>query len=75
LVHVEMDWSAALRYDDSLAIQVTLGHVGTTSFSLRYALAVEGQERAAASAVYVIVDAAIQGKASLPTGFRTALER
>jgi acyl-CoA thioester hydrolase len=75
LVHVEMDWSAALRYRDSLAIEVTLGHVGTTSFSLRYALAVEGQERAAASAVYVIVDAAIQGKASLPTGLRTALER
>jgi len=75
LVHVEMDWSAALRYGDPLAIEVTLGHVGTTSFALRYALAVEGQGRATASAVYVIVDAAVLGKASLPTGLRTALER
>jgi acyl-CoA thioester hydrolase len=75
LVHAEIDWSAALRYGDSLAVEVTCGQVGTTSFTLRYELAVQAQVRATASAVYVIVDAAIHGKASLPTGLRTALDR
>jgi acyl-CoA thioester hydrolase len=75
MVHAEVDWSAALRYGDSLVVEVTCGRVGTTSFSLRYVLAVRGEVRATASAVYVIVDAAIKGKASLPTGLRAALGR
>src|ERR1700730_16746918 len=74
-VHVEIDWSCALRYGDPIAIDVSSARVGTTSFTLRYALAVQGQVRATASAVYVIVDASIEGKASLPTGLRAALEQ
>jgi acyl-CoA thioester hydrolase len=74
LVHAEIDWSAALRYGDSLAIEVTPGHIGTTSFTLRYALAVQAQVRAIASAVYVIVDRGIEGKAPLPAGLRAALD-
>jgi acyl-CoA thioester hydrolase len=74
LVHAELDWTAALRYGDPLAIEVTRGHIGTTSFGLGFALAVDGEARATASAVYVIVDGAIQGKAPLPPGLRAALD-
>jgi acyl-CoA thioester hydrolase len=73
LVHVEVDWSSALRYGDPFAIDVSSARIGTTSFTLRYAVAVQGQVRATASSVYVIVDASIQGKASLPPGLRAAL--
>jgi acyl-CoA thioester hydrolase len=75
LVHVEVDWSSALRYGDPIAIDVSRARAGTTSFTLRFALAVHGQVRATASAVYVIVDASIQGKAPLPPGLRAALEQ
>ncbi len=75
LVHVEVDWSAALRYGDPLAIDVSSARIGKTSFTLRYALAVEGQVRATASSVYVIVDASVQGKAPLPPDLRAALEQ
>jgi len=75
LVHVEIDWSCALRYGDPIAIDVSRARVGTTSFTLRYALAVQGQVGATAAAVYVIVDASIEGKAPLPPGLRAALEQ
>jgi acyl-CoA thioester hydrolase len=75
LVHVEVDWTSALRYGDPIAIQVSSARVGTTSFTLHYALAVEGEVRATASSVYVIVDASIQGKAPLPPALRAALEQ
>src|SRR5258708_31754618 len=52
LVHVEIDWSCALRYGDPIAIDVRRARVRTTSFTLRYALAVRGQVRAPASPVY-----------------------
>jgi acyl-CoA thioester hydrolase len=75
LVHVEVDWSSALRYGDPFTIDVSSARAGKTSFTLRYALAVQGQVRATATSVYVIVDASIQGKALLPPGLRAALRQ
>jgi acyl-CoA thioester hydrolase len=75
MVHAEIDWTAALRYGDPLVIDVTCGRVGVTSVSLNYVATVDGQSRATAAGVYVIVDGAIQGKAALPAGLREALER
>ena len=75
MVHVELDWSAALRFGDSLEIEVSLGHAGTTSFSLRQVLSVHEGERAVAAVVYVIIDAATNAKAALPDELRAALAR
>jgi acyl-CoA thioester hydrolase len=74
MVHADVDWKAALRYGESLVVEVNCDRVGTTSFSLRYALAAQGKVRATAGGVYVIVDGAIQGKAALPAGLRKALD-
>ena len=73
LVHAEISWNAALRYGESLDIDVELAHAGTTSFSLRHVLEVRGDTRARASVVYVIVDNATHQKAVLPDGLRRAL--
>ena len=74
LVHVEMDWSAALRYGDILEVEVTSGRTGNTSFSIHHQLTVNGLASALGTAVYVIIDGATQKKASLPPSLRAALE-
>jgi acyl-CoA thioester hydrolase len=74
MVHVEMDWSAALHYGEQLAIEVSVGHTGTTSFSLMHKVMANAQNQAIVKAVYVIIDAATQTKAELPSGLRDALE-
>jgi acyl-CoA thioester hydrolase len=73
MVRAEINWTAALKYGDELVLDVTCGHVGTTSFALDYTVKVGDQARATASGVYVIVDGAIAGKAPLPAGLRGAL--
>jgi 4-hydroxybenzoyl-CoA thioesterase len=37
-VHVDCDFSAPLRYGDVVAIETTVGHVGTTSCTFEYVL-------------------------------------
>lgn len=73
LVHVELDWNAALRYGDALEIEVNLDHLGTTSFSIRHSLKVNGKASATGTAVYVIIDQSSHEKASVPSGLRAAL--
>jgi acyl-CoA thioester hydrolase len=74
LVHIEVDWKAPLRYGDHLEVDVTLGHTGSTSFSVNFSLMAGGHECATASVVYVIIDARTHAKAPLPIRLRTALE-
>ncbi|WP_067650916.1 acyl-CoA thioesterase [Nocardia harenae] len=73
VVHTRIDWTSALRYGDPLVVEVMPGNVGTTSLGLDYRFLVAGEVRATAAGVYVIVDAALQGKAALPDGLRAAL--
>lgn len=73
VVHTEIDWKQAFRYGDELTIDVTPGRVGNTSFSLFFSMVVGGTVTATACTVYVIVDSAIAGKASVPKGLRAAL--
>ena len=75
LVHVEVDWSAALRFGEPLEVEVSLEHAGTTSFSMRHVLSVHERERAVSVVFYVIIDAATNAKAALPDGLRVALAR
>ncbi|MDT3444667.1 MULTISPECIES: thioesterase family protein [unclassified Pseudofrankia] len=75
VVHVEIDWTAAVRYGDEVDIGVTAQRVGTTSFALGFSVNVQGRTRATASITYVIVDAAVKGKAPIPDGLRSVLGR
>lgn len=73
VVHEDLDWSGAVRYGESVTAEVSAGKIGRTSFELVYALKVGDEVRVRASSVYVIVDAAIAGKAAIPDGLRAAL--
>lgn len=75
VVHVEIDWMAALRWGDELMATVSAGRTGTTSFTLSFSFEVSGQVRARASITYVVIDALTQKKAPLPSELRSLLER
>ncbi|TAP43201.1 thioesterase family protein [Arthrobacter sp. S39] len=75
VVHVEIDWMAALRWGDELMATVSAGRTGTTSFTLSFSFGVSGQDRARASITYVVIDAMTQKKAPLPAELRSLLER
>ena len=73
VVHVDIDWKAAVRYGDKLAADVTPGRIGTTSFSLNFSFKVAGQVRARSTITYVIIDSSSQRKAPLPPELRSVL--
>ena len=73
VVHVDIDWKAAVRYGDKLTADVKPGKIGTTSFSLKSSFKVAGQVRAWSRVTYVIIDASTQTKAPLPPELRSLL--
>lgn len=73
VVHVDIDWKAALRYGNKLTADVTPGRIGTTSFSLNFSFKVAGQVRARSTVTYVIIDSSTQRKTSLPPELRALL--
>jgi 1,4-dihydroxy-2-naphthoyl-CoA hydrolase len=76
VVHVESDYSATVRIDDRLRIEITLDAIGTTSFTLRYRLVNQrGVEVGRARTVHCSVDPASGAKMPLPEALRSALAR
>ncbi|MFC9362422.1 acyl-CoA thioesterase [Rhodococcus sp. NPDC057014] len=73
VVHCQIDWTGAVRYGDQLGIEVRVTRIGRTSISMSYTALVNGCARATADAVYVIVDAAVNGKAEIPARLRRSL--
>ena len=71
--HAEVDWHAAAGYGDVITIDATAERWGTTSFVVRYVLAVEGRAIVEARLTYVGVDPGTGVKAEVPAGFRAAL--
>ncbi len=73
VVNVNVSWKAAIRYGDKARIEVSSVRLGTTSITLGYRIYSGDLLSALASSTYVIVDAAISGKAPLPDPMRAAL--
>lgn len=75
VVKLVVEWKAPARFDDTLAIDVSLKGLGTTSYTLSYALRRAGAEEAIVTAetVNVYVDPKAWTKAPLPEEFRARL--
>jgi acyl-CoA thioester hydrolase len=73
LVHTKLDWVGSLGWNDRADIDVSTSRLGTTSFTLDFAI--RAGERAVASArtVYVVVGTDGSGKQQVPQRLRTAL--
>jgi acyl-CoA thioester hydrolase len=74
LVHTEADWQGAVRYWESVTIDVATENVGSTSFALSFTVRVGSQVRSTGRTVYVLVATDGSGKRPLPPKFRAALE-
>ncbi|MGI8633638.1 MAG: acyl-CoA thioesterase [Solirubrobacterales bacterium] len=75
VVHSEIDYRSAARFDDLLDIDVGLAHLGTTSFTLGFIAEVGGRRCTEASIRYVCIDPAQRSKAPLPEHVREGLGR
>jgi acyl-CoA thioester hydrolase len=75
VVKMLVEWTGPARFDDTLAIDVTLKKLGTTSYTLGFALrrAGEADTIVTAETVNVFVDPKRWTKAPLPEDFRARL--
>lgn len=76
LVHTEVDWRSSLRWRDEAEVAVSPSHVGTTSFTLDFAVRLVGEDdvRVTGRTVYVVVATDGSGKRTIPPEIRAALE-
>jgi acyl-CoA thioester hydrolase len=73
LVHVEIDWTAGLRYADEFTVAVATARVGRTSFALDFQTRRDGEPTCSARIVYVVVAADGSGKRPIPALVAEAL--
>jgi acyl-CoA thioester hydrolase len=65
-VHVECDYLSALRCDDLISTAVTVDRVGDTSFTLGFAVSLEGLAAAKGKITIVCTDQATQRSRPVP---------
>jgi len=62
LVHVEVDWTAGLRYGEDFTVAVSTARVGRTSFALDFQTRRDGEATCSARIVYVVMAIDSSGK-------------
>ena len=72
-VHVECDYMSPIGFDDLMDIAVTVERIGRTSFTLGFAVSVEGRSVARAKLVVVAMDRETHKATPLPEKLRAAL--
>jgi acyl-CoA thioester hydrolase len=72
-VHVECDYLSALRCDDLISTAVSVERVGGTSFTLGFAVTVEGRAAAKGKITIVCTDSATQRPRAVPERMAEAL--
>lgn len=73
LVHSEIDWRGALRWQDEVGVAVSTAALGHTSFALDFEVRRPGEVVAAGRTVYVVVATDGSGKRPVPPLLREAL--
>lgn len=73
LVHIELDWRGAARFGDQLAVAVSTGSLGRTSFTLAFEVRRDDEILVTARTVYVVVALDGSGKREIPPFLRAAL--
>ena len=81
VVNLSINWQASAVFDDVLAIEVTIGKIGNTSYSLLMSVkkyhpgSKDRTSIADISLTYVVVDTQNYKKTSIPDFIRGALEK
>lgn len=75
LVRSEIDWRAGVGWGDPVAIAVSAGRIGTTSFDLHFEVRRGDEVTCAGRTVYVVIATDGSGKRPIPDLLREALEK
>lgn len=76
IVHAEADYLAPLRVGDKLEIQVTVGHIGQTSFTICYNIYKTDKTLAGtAKTVHVTLESDTRKKIPIPDIFKKLIEK
>jgi acyl-CoA thioester hydrolase len=77
VVNLNISWKSPSTFDDVLAIEVSAGHIGNSSYTLEFHIFnyTTGAEIATAEIVYVMVSATEFSKMSIPSDLKKKLER
>lgn len=77
IVHCRSDYFAPVRFGDKLRIEVTVEHIGTTSFTLHYKIFREGEtdKVGEAKTVHVCLDYKTRKKRPIPDDLRAVLKK
>jgi acyl-CoA thioester hydrolase len=74
LVKQTTEWRASARFDQVLALAISVQHLGRTSFTLKTEFRIAGDDRVIATVetIYVLVDSKTLTKVPLPDALRAA---
>ncbi|HZU39507.1 MAG TPA: thioesterase family protein, partial [Solirubrobacteraceae bacterium] len=75
LAEAQLHFRAPARFEDELALEVAVTHLGTTSVVTEHACRRDGELLVQGTLRHVTVDPATLRKAPMPDWFRTALAR
>jgi acyl-CoA thioester hydrolase len=73
LVHTELDWTAGVGFGDDVTVEVSTERIGTTSFTLGFAVRRGAEVVCRARTVYVVVAVEDYTKREVPSRLRAAL--
>lgn len=73
-VHIEYDFSLALRFDDEVEVRLTVVRVGESSVEYAIQITRDGADAATGHLVAVLIDRETQRRRSWPDHLRKALE-
>ncbi len=75
VVKLTIEWRSSARFDDIIACDVHVSHVGNTSYTLQIVMTdyPSGREIASGEAIYVVVDSTEFGKTPIPDWLREKL--
>jgi acyl-CoA thioester hydrolase len=73
VVHTELDWKTALRFEDTPEILIAASRLGRTSLTLEFAFRRADEIVCTGAIVYVVVAADGSGATPLPASFAEAL--
>ncbi len=73
-VHVECDYRSAIKYDDLLTIEVSVGRLGNSSAQLKFRVVKNNLEAARGNVVIASLDKTTQQSVPIPPSVRAKLE-
>lgn len=73
-VHVECDFQSELHFDDLVTIALSIERIGRSSFTMAFAVTVDGKAAASGKIVVVCIDRATHRPVAIPEVLQEALE-